>query len=124
MSFAIVTFHDNSVSYISSEWIISSSTCFWPPFSKSKLQFWRSNHRCPEQNWKKFDIRILAKNIGKAYNYIFRNNFWFGFFNFCGHFLDNEEEAIRKAERAELTSDLSDHQIQTKRKIGHVIPAT
>lgn len=57
--FAVVEFStDNSVSVVSTNWLISGSSVFWSPTPNVPALL--RKHKNPDKNWTKFDCKILT----------------------------------------------------------------
>ncbi|KAF5302494.1 hypothetical protein FQR65_LT08584 [Abscondita terminalis] len=68
MSWAVVKFlgDEEEVEVIPTSWIINNNECWWPTFSKAKLE--KAIRTCsvlPDESWTKFKIKIFSKNETK-----------------------------------------------------------
>ena len=108
--FCIVTFtnEDESVDYIPEKWMIGRDKCFWPNEPIKVTRKWRTENCDPQKCWIQCPVRVLKWNIGwqlQGKNLLKRCTF-----------LVTEKTARQLSKRAEMTSDLTDHEARIKRQ--------
>ena len=49
---------DNSVAVIPNNWLIDSDSCYWPPYSKSRVPKAARDSEAPTSSWEVYSLTV------------------------------------------------------------------